>query len=104
MRTSFTFRKIRNTPCSCVFKNCCDSQLNSSSTITENSADDIEKHHVFKVYEDIASHFSDTRHKPWPEVLNFVKSLPIGSILVDIGCGNGKYIGHSPFIFNVFTL
>ena len=101
VRTSFTFRKIKSTPCECAFKSCCDSQTNDSSIITENSADDIEKNHVFQVYDDIASHFSDTRHKPWPEVLKFVQSLPVGSILVDIGCGNGKYIGHSPFVLNV---
>jgi hypothetical protein len=29
-------------------------------------ATDMEKRHVYEVYEKIASHFSDTRYKPWP--------------------------------------
>lgn len=44
-----------------------------------------------QVYEQIASHFSDTRHKPWPNVEKFVQNIPPGGILIDVGCGNGKY-------------
>jgi alkylated DNA repair protein alkB family protein 8 len=54
-----------------------------------------------QVYENIASHFSHTRHKPWPNVLSFVQSLPIGSLLVDVGCGNGKYFDSKTGIFEV---
>ncbi|CAG2062980.1 unnamed protein product, partial [Timema podura] len=53
------------------------------------------------VYEEIADHFSDTRHKPWPNVLSFVQSLPPGALLVDVGCGNGKYFGHNSAIYEV---
>jgi hypothetical protein len=35
-------------------------------------------------------------------VLQFVLSLPPGSILVDIGCGNGKYFGHHKQIVEVY--
>ncbi|KAI1294903.1 tRNA-dihydrouridine(16/17) synthase [NAD(P)(+)]-like [Halotydeus destructor] len=31
------------------------------------------------------------RHKPWPQVADFLNSLEDGSIVADIGCGNGKY-------------
>jgi alkylated DNA repair protein alkB family protein 8 len=65
--------------CDCAFKNYCDS-TNSSSALA-NNADDIEKTHVFEVYDRIASHFSDTRHKPWPNVESFVRSFPTGSVL-----------------------
>lgn len=44
------------------------------------------------MYSSIASHFSATRYKPWPLVTNFLASLPPGSIGVDVGCGNGKYL------------
>lgn len=44
------------------------------------------------VYSSIASHFSATRYKPWPLVTSFLASLPPGSIGVDVGCGNGKYL------------
>ena len=29
---------------------------------------DLEKKHVYEVYEKIAPHFSNTRYKPWPKV------------------------------------
>lgn len=45
------------------------------------------------MYEEIAGHFSDTRHSPWPRVKNFLCSLSDGSVVADVGCGNGKYLG-----------
>lgn len=52
--------------------------------------------HVHAVYEAIAPHFSATRHKPWPLVTQFLLSLPPGSVGLDIGCGNGKYLSVNP--------
>ncbi|KAI9294501.1 S-adenosyl-L-methionine-dependent methyltransferase [Neoconidiobolus thromboides FSU 785] len=52
-----------------------------------------EEEYVHKVYNDIASHFSNTRYKPWPIIERFLNSLPEHSIGADIGCGNGKYMG-----------
>ncbi|CAG8623502.1 10500_t:CDS:2 [Funneliformis caledonium] len=52
-----------------------------------------EQQYVHDVYEKIAQHFSSTRYKPWPVVEEFLKEMEIGSIGVDIGCGNGKYLG-----------
>ncbi|RKO96062.1 hypothetical protein CAUPRSCDRAFT_10141 [Caulochytrium protostelioides] len=49
--------------------------------------------HVHHVYDAIAEHFSDTRYKGWPVVEDYIAALPIGSIVGDIGCGNGKYMG-----------
>ncbi|MCJ1479678.1 tRNA methyltransferase, has a role in tRNA modification [Lambiella insularis] len=54
--------------------------------------------HVHNVYDQIASHFSSTRYKPWPIVEQFLKSLSPGSVGLDIGCGNGKYLGINPNI------
>ena len=45
----------------------------------------LEETHVHKVYNNIAGHFSETRHKPWPQVTEFLKELPMGSILLDVG-------------------
>ena len=47
---------------------------------------------IIKVYEEIAGHFSDTRHTPWPRVVEFLNSAPNGSLVADVGCGNGKYL------------
>lgn len=66
----------------------------------ENS-DRYEEDHVHQVYEQIASHFSSTRYKPWPIVEQFLKGLPHGSIGLDVGCGNGKYLTVNPNVFIV---
>ncbi|KAK2741451.1 tRNA methyltransferase, has a role in tRNA modification [Myotisia sp. PD_48] len=74
-----------------------------------------EEEHVHQVYEDIASHFSSTRYKvgdglkfvnlmwinPWPIVERFLNDLSPGSIGLDIGCGNGKYLKVNSDIFIV---
>ena len=51
----------------------------------------LEKLHVHSVYDAIGGHFSETRHSPWPQVAVYLNSLPDGSLVADIGCGNGKY-------------
>ena len=55
----------------------------------------------FKVYEDIADHFSGTRYKPWPRVVEFVMEQPPFSLLADVGCGNGKCLGANKELFEV---
>lgn len=64
-------------------------QINSTAV----TATLMEKQHVYEVYEKIAPHFSNTRYKPWPKIAAFLNDLPDGSIVADIGCGNGKYLG-----------
>ncbi|KAJ1768671.1 tRNA methyltransferase, has a role in tRNA modification [Coemansia sp. RSA 1813] len=54
---------------------------------------DKEDQYVHQVYNEIASHFSDTRFKPWPVIERYLRELPVGSVGADIGCGNGKYLG-----------
>ncbi|KAK3073896.1 tRNA methyltransferase, has a role in tRNA modification [Teratosphaeriaceae sp. CCFEE 6253] len=58
-----------------------------------------EEEHVHGVYEQIASHFSSTRYKPWPIIERFLQGLPDGSIGLDVGCGNGKYLAVNRNIF-----
>ncbi|CAN0018217.1 unnamed protein product, partial [Phaeothamnion confervicola] len=52
----------------------------------------IEREHVRAVYDVIAAHWDRTRYKPWPRVATFLAGLPPGSLVADIGCGNGKYL------------
>ena len=49
------------------------------------SVNELESKFVHDVYRDIAPHFSDTRHKPWPKVADFLTGLPRGSLVADIG-------------------
>ncbi|KAI1487926.1 S-adenosyl-L-methionine-dependent methyltransferase, partial [Biscogniauxia mediterranea] len=65
------------------------------------AAESYEEQHVHSVYESIASHFSSTRHKPWPFVADFLLSQPPGSVGLDVGCGNGKYLGVNRDVFIV---
>lgn len=56
------------------------------------AAEAYEATHVHAVYEAIAPHFSATRHTPWPLVADFVRAQLAGSVGLDVGCGNGKYL------------
>ncbi|XP_027568546.2 alkylated DNA repair protein alkB homolog 8 isoform X2 [Pipra filicauda] len=106
-RTSFTFRKVRRNPCNCIYSSVCDSQKGQQRLVqpsfphNEMEASKLEQEYVHKVYEEIATHFSSTRHSPWPRIVEFLRSLPTGSIVADIGCGNGKYLGISEDLYMV---
>ncbi len=52
-----------------------------------------EQSHVHAVYDAIADHFSATRYAPWPLVARFLAAQPPGAVGLDVGCGNGKYLG-----------
>uniref|UniRef100_A0A7N0ULY3 Methyltransferase type 11 domain-containing protein n=1 Tax=Kalanchoe fedtschenkoi TaxID=63787 RepID=A0A7N0ULY3_KALFE len=62
---------------------------------------DIEKKYVHCVYDAIAPHFSATRFAKWPKVASFINSLPPGRLILDAGCGNGKYLGLNPNCFYI---
>ncbi|XP_071478397.1 tRNA (carboxymethyluridine(34)-5-O)-methyltransferase ALKBH8-like [Diadema antillarum] len=102
-RTSFTFRAVRGKPCKCNYPRQCDSQRDPTKPAisapkvlhpkTEEDAARLEADQVHTVYDSIAEHFSGTRYKPWPRVVEFLDRLQPGSIVLDVGCGNGKYLG-----------
>ena len=46
---------------------------------------------VRETYERIASHFSETRAHPWPEVESFVADVDPVETALDVGCGNGRH-------------
>jgi len=53
-----------------------------------------EKNHVHAVYDAIAEQWHHTRGKRgvlWPGAAEFLDNLPRGSIVADVGCGDGKY-------------
>lgn len=100
-RISITFRKIRSGPCECPFPKYCDTLGREGQESEEQEALEesislaptaMEKQYVHEFYETVAAHFSSTRHSPWPKVAQFVASLPSGSMIADLGCGNGKYM------------
>ncbi|XP_050067122.1 alkylated DNA repair protein alkB homolog 8 [Anopheles maculipalpis] len=99
LRVSLTFRKLlQNERCKCQFPRLCNTAREAAEKHTgllECHAAQVEAQNVHRVYNEIAKHFSDTRHSPWPRVEAFVQSLPAGAVLLDVGCGNGKYLASS---------
>ncbi|TYZ61643.1 hypothetical protein PybrP1_001690 [[Pythium] brassicae (nom. inval.)] len=100
-RVSVTFRKVQSTPCACAFPVQCDSRErpsadNEDATSSAEAATlfptHVEQQYVHEFYETVASHFSSTRYNAWPRVAAFVRALEPGSLVADIGCGNGKYM------------
>ncbi|RDX61309.1 Alkylated DNA repair protein alkB-like 8, partial [Mucuna pruriens] len=65
----------------------------TTSSLSVQFTPEIEKKFVHHVYDAIAPHFSSTRFAKWPKVAAFLSSLPLGSLVLDAGCGNGKYLG-----------
>lgn len=97
-RISFTFRTLRQSKkCECPFRLLCDTfkekqKLEQTTFDIREKAADLELENVHAVYDQIGGHFSETRHSPWPQVVGFLDSFTSGSVLLDVGCGNGKYL------------
>ena len=97
----------RSTPLYLNQSNSSTTSTTSSSTSTSSSSSSftaaatpsnvlippsIEREHVHAVYDTIADHWDGTRYAPWPRVVEFIRSLEFGSLIADVGCGNGKYM------------
>ena len=54
-----------------------------------------EQKHVHDVYSTIADHFSHTRYRGWPKIEKYLQNLSAGLSVLDIACGNGKYMGYN---------
>ncbi|KAM8902485.1 putative tRNA methyltransferase 9B isoform 1-T5 [Spinachia spinachia] len=67
----------------------------------EEAASRLERDHVHNVYDKIAPYFNDSRYKAWPKVRQFLLDLQPGSIVADIGCGNGKYLHINKEVFKL---
>jgi len=102
-RVSLTLRKTLYESYSCPYPELCNQTKippspKASSDFLDKLAEkaaQLETKLVHQVYEEIAGHFSETRHKPWPRVTQFLSTIPNGGVLLDLGCGNGKYLGES---------
>lgn len=95
LRISLTFRKLIDK--ASRKSNDVDVKL----PFNDEDASKFESSYVHSVYNQIAEHFSNTRHSAWPGVAEFIQSLSKHSLLLDIGCGNGKYLNLRNDIFAV---
>lgn len=46
---------------------------------------------VARMYDAIAVECDRSRNRPWPEVVEFARSLPPRSVVADLGCGGGRH-------------
>ncbi|CDR95397.1 Putative methyltransferase KIAA1 homolog [Babesia bigemina] len=60
--------------------------------LTKEDRNTIESQYVHDLYEEIAPHFSHTRYNQWPGVLKYINAAESYSTVLDVGCGNGKYL------------
>lgn len=71
-----------------------DSSANPSTERSDLVTPATESKHVHAVYDAIATQWHHTRGKRgvlWPGATLFLENLPPGSIVADVGCGDGKY-------------
>ncbi len=64
----------------------------------------VERAHVFAVYDSIATHWHHTRglrKVHWPVVKSFLEARRRGSLVADVGCGDGKYFGLNKNIVTI---
>ncbi|ESO98125.1 hypothetical protein LOTGIDRAFT_143038 [Lottia gigantea] len=106
IRTSFTFRKLTENAGIYMNNNQPVQDKKEKKAVfslprNDEDAVKLEQQHVHQVYEEIADHFSSTRHSPWPQIVQFINSQPPGSIMADIGCGNGKYLGINENVYSI---
>ena len=60
---------------------------------------EFERENVVGIYSEISGHFSRTRHYKWNWVEGFIRALPDGSEVLDIGCGNGRNMENTAHRF-----
>ncbi|PSN57512.1 hypothetical protein C0J52_01590 [Blattella germanica] len=68
----------------------------------------LEKAYVHEVYEQISgtqfpvgASADSQRGRAWPKVKQFLSELEPGSLVCDVGCGNGKYLSVNPSVFKI---
>ncbi|KAG9470930.1 probable tRNA methyltransferase 9B [Eleutherodactylus coqui] len=61
----------------------------------------LENQHVHSVYESTAPYFNEVQSKAWPKVRQFLLEQKPGSLVVDIGCGTGKYLSVNCNTYNL---
>ena len=59
----------------------------------------IEHNNVNNVYNDIADHFNVTRVNKWPWITEFINNFKKNSLIVDLGCGNGRNMDYDNLNF-----
>ena len=70
-----------------AFKRKTDIWINMNKRSNENE----EYLPISQVYDEIAESFDSKRQRPWQDVIEFVKTIDIDDLVLDLGCGNGRH-------------
>lgn len=97
------FASPRDAPCRCEYPDFCHDVLIRQSMVsvpTETEAKFVYEVGSWRlphaqVYDKIAPHFSSTRYSQWDGVQHYLDALPANALVLDMGCGNGKYLSHA---------
>eukprot|EP00667_Euglena_gracilis_P015802 EG_transcript_16455 len=57
-------------------------------------AAEFEDEFVRRPYDAIAEHWDHTRYLPWPFCARFIADLPRDSLVIEVGCGNGRNLSR----------
>jgi ubiquinone/menaquinone biosynthesis C-methylase UbiE len=58
-----------------------------------------EREHVSEIYNKICHHFNKTRGYQWKWITDFIESFSKDTLILDIGCGNGRNMIHPDYRF-----
>lgn len=61
----------------------------------------VEEIYVSSVYTQISKHFDNTRHYKWNWITNFIEKTEENSIILDMGCGNGRNMNYNRNIIGI---
>ncbi|CAH0386728.1 unnamed protein product [Bemisia tabaci] len=63
----------------------------------------LEKAYVHEVYQQMtkAEHPHHETNSPWPRIKQLIEQLEPGSLVCDVGCGNGKYLSMNSSVFKI---
>lgn len=61
----------------------------------------IEEVYVKNIYSQIATHFDNTRHYKWWWITEFIENTQIDSVILDMGCGNGRNMMYKRNIIGI---
>ena len=93
LHTANSMHSIRSR-CVCLTKFVCVRTFNATHAAQRSADRHVTKElSIRQVYPRI---MCTRRNRPWPRVAAFIESLSPDALLVDVGCGNGKYLHCRP--------
>ena len=63
--------------------------------------EEIEERYVYRPYKSLHSHYAKNQYDRWETVEQYIFSLPPNSLLLDIGCGTGRYLSLNNKIIDI---